>query len=487
VKKNSNPGKYCLRDDLPKYLMNITPIIKSIRDIMRKDSGVDGDAQRISQLVWMLFLKIFSDKEVTWRTEIDKYESPIPKQLSWINWADDEELDGTNLISFINDELFPTLKRLNSESAQAKIVKSVFEDTYNFMKNGGLFKQVVTEINKIDFSGNENNHIFNEIYESILKELQSAGASGEYYTPRAITKFMAEILKPKSTDVILDPACGTGGFLTCAIDFIKKNEDSLNPLSYQSNIIGVEKKPLPHLLGTTNLMLYGLSEPALYRDNYLAKPYESWTDDQKVDIVLSNPPFGGIEEDGTEKNFPVEYRTKETADLFLILILNLLKENGRAAVVLPDNFLFGEGVRTRIKEQLLTECDLHTILRMPKGVFSPYTNVKTNILFFEKGKMTTDVWYFEHPLPKGQKSYSKSRPINFEEFELEISWWNNRKETDYAWKVPISDIKRRNYNLDISSPYYSEETVFTSNELRERLEKSVKKSQELLQSLKLEF
>lgn len=454
---------------------------------MRKDSGVDGDAQRISQLVWMLFLKIFSDKEVVWAAEIPNYESPLPAKFSWRNWADDSNLDGVELISFINDQLFPSLKQLDLNNPQGKIVRSVFEDTYNFMKNGGLFKQIVTEINKIDFSGEKNHHVFNDIYESILKELQSAGASGEYYTPRAITKFMAEVVKPKATDRILDPACGTCGFLTCAIDAIKKNSPDINPLTFQSNIIGIEKKPLPHLLGTTNLMLHGFSEPALRRDNYLARPYNSWTEDDRVNIVLSNPPFGGIEEDGTEKNFPSEYRTKETADLFLLLIINLLKKDGQAAVVLPDNFLFGEGVRTRIKEQLISECNLHTILRMPKGVFSPYTSVKTNILFFQKGSPTSEIWYFEHPLPEGQKTYSKSKPISYEEFDLEFEWWNNRKETDFAWKVPLSDIKRRNYNLDISSPYYSEEIILTSDELRDRLEKSVKKSQDLLQSLKLEF
>lgn len=467
--------------------MNITNIVKSIRDIMRKDSGVDGDAQRISQLVWMLFLKIFSDKEEEWRKEIKNYISPIPEIYKWTNWAHNEELDGLELITFINDDLFPTFKKLDSESnTQAKIVKSVFEDTYNFMKNGGLVRQIINEIDKIDFKNSKDHHIFNEIYESILKELQSAGSSGEYYTPRAITQFMVDSIRPNASDTILDPACGTGGFLTSAIKKILEldlKKISLN----QTKILGVEKKPLPHLLCTTNLMLHGFNEPAIIRDNFLSRPYEDWSDKDEVDVVLSNPPFGGIEEDGTEKNFPLDYRTKETADLFIVLIIRLLKTNGRAAVVLPDNFLFGEGVRIRIKEKLLAECNLHTIVRLPKGVFSPYTTVKTNLLFFEKGKPTEEVWYFEHPFPDGQKSYSKSRPIKIEEFDLEKEWWNNRVETDYAWKVPIADIRKRNFNLDISSPYYSEEQLLSSSELRDRLEKSLMKSQDLFTSLKLEF
>lgn len=467
--------------------MNITSIIRSIRDIMRKDSGVDGDAQRISQLVWMLFLKIFSDKEELWKTENKNYKSPIENKYKWSNWTHNSEMDSAELVTFLNDDLFPNFKRLDVEvNKQAKIVRSVFEDTYNFMKNGGLIKQVINEIDKIDFKKAENQHIFNEIYESILKELQSAGASGEYYTPRAITQFMVDCISPKANEKILDPACGTGGFLTSAIRRIKDTSDN-NLFLHQSNLIGVEKKPLPHLLCTTNLMLHGFNEPAILRDNFLSRPYDEWSQNDLVDVILSNPPFGGIEEDGTEKNFPLDYRTKETADLFLVLIIRLLKNNGRAAVVLPDNFLFGEGVRTRIKEKLLAECNLHTIVRLPKGVFSPYTSVKTNLLFFEKGKPTKDIWYFEHPYPSGQKSYSKSRPIKIEEFELEKHWWNERTENDFAWKVPIADIKKRNFNLDISSPYYSEQHSLSSTELRERLEKSLKKSSELFASLKLEL
>jgi type I restriction enzyme M protein len=355
------------------------------------------------------------------------------------------------------------------------------------MKNGVLFRQIVNEINKINFTKINESHVFNDIYENILKELQSAGSSGEYYTPRAVTQFMVEMIDPKPGESILDPACGTGGFLTCSIDYIRsKSDNNSKNNSLQKDISGVEKKPLPHLLCTTNLMLHDFDLPSIKRGNLLSKPYSDWTLNDQVKICLSNPPFGGIEEDGTENNFPQIFKTKETADLFMALIIKMLKPDGRAAVILPDGFLFGEGVRTRIKEELLSTCNLHTIIRLPKGVFSPYTSIKTNLLFFEKGLPTKEIWYFEHPYPENQKNYSRSRPINFREFDLEKNWWNNRVENDFAWKVSIKDIKKRNYNLDISSPYFGEEDEkLTSDDLMQMLEKSIKRSQELLSSLKL--
>lgn len=473
-------------------MSNTSSIIRSIRDIMRKDTGVDGDAQRISQMVWMLFMKIFSNKEDEWKSSIKGYQSPIPKKLKWQNWATDEKgLTGDSLIEFINLKLFPSLKRLDaSTSDQARIVKSVFEDTYNYMKNGTLFRQVINEINKIDLNNTNESHVFNDIYESILKELQSAGSSGEYYTPRAITQFMVDVTAPQLGESILDPACGTGGFLTCSVDYVNKQiKNKIDKKILHKSIRGIEKKPLPHLLCTTNLMLHGFDLPNIRRDNLLSKPFDKWQNKDFVDIILSNPPFGGTEENGTEDNFPHEYRTKETADLFLILIVKLLKKNGRAAVVLPDGFLFGEGVRTRIKEELLATCNLHTIIRLPNGVFNPYTGIKTNLLFFEKGSPTKDVWYFEHPYPSGHKSYTKSRPITIDEFELEKKWWKKRKENDYAWKVSIADIKKRNYNLDISSPYFGEgdEVQLTRVEILQKLKNSFEKSQELLSLLNTKF
>ncbi len=450
--------------------MSITTNIKAIRDIMRKDTGVDGDAQRISQMVWMLFLKIFSDKEEEWEITIEDYESPLPDRFKWDAWAaDDEGLTGDQLMDFINNELFPALKELDMTiSPQAKIIRSVFEDTYNFMKNGTLFRQVINEVNKIDFNSSDR-HLFNDIYETILKELQSAGSSGEYYTPRAVTQFMVDITNPQLGETILDPACGTGGFLTCSIEHV--NEQVHTPEerdTFQKSIHGVEKKPLPHLLCTTNLMLHGFDLPAVRRDNLLSKPYSDWGAKDKIDIVLTNPPFGGVEEDGTETNFPQKFRTKETADLFLALIIRLLKDNGRCAVVLPDGTLFGEGVKTRIKEELLERCNLHTIVRLPNGVFNPYTGIKTNLLFFEKGTATKDIWYFEHPYPDGVKSYNKGKPIHIKEFDLEKAWWTDRENSTYskyAWKVSADEIKSRNYNLDVKNPHQESDDLASPEEI----------------------
>jgi type I restriction enzyme M protein len=435
--------------------MSVANNIKSIRDIMRKDAGVDGDAQRISQMVWMLFLKIFADKEQEWELVMDNYESPIPDEFKWQNWAaDDEGLTGDQLMEFINNRLFPALKELQSNfSPQARIIRSVFEDTYNYMKNGTLFRQVINKINEIDFNSSSESHVFNDIYETILRELQSAKSSGEFYTPRAVTQFMTDIIDPQLGETVLDPACGTGGFLTCSIDHVRKQVSTAKDREVlQSSIRGVEKKPFPHLLCTTNLMLHGFDLPSVTRGNFLNKAYSDWGANDRVDVILSNPPFGGEEPDGTETNFPKKFRTKETADLFLALIIRLLKLNGRAAVVLPDGTLFGEGVKTRIKEELMDKCNLHTIVRLPKNVFHP-VNIRTNLLFFEKGSPTKEVWYYEHPYPDGQKSYNKSKPINIKEFDAEKAWWNNREENKYAWKVSIEEIKERGYNLDIKNPY----------------------------------
>ena len=461
--------------------MTITTNIKAIRDIMRKDTGVDGDAQRISQMVWMLFMKIFADKEEEWEITLDDYESPIPEKLKWQNWAADEEgLTGDQLMDFINNELFPALKELDiTISLQAKIIRSVFEDTYNYMKNGTLFRQVINEINKIDFNNTQERHLFNDLYETILKELQSAGSSGEYYTPRAVTQFMVDMTNPQLGEKVLDPACGTGGFLTCSIEHVREQVNTPEEREiFQASITGIEKKPLPHLLCTTNLMLHGFDVPAVRRDNLLSKPYSDWGSKDKVDVVLSNPPFGGVEEDGTETNFPQKFRTKETADLFLALIVRLLKDGGRCAVVLPDGTLFGEGVKTRIKEELMERCNLHTIVRLPNGVFNPYTGIKTNVLFFEKGTPTKDVWYFEHPYPKGVKSYNKGKPIHIKEFDLEKDWWNKREDeafAKHAWKVSAQEIKDRGYNLDIKNPHQESDDLASPEELFKQYQKSTAK------------
>lgn len=465
--------------------MNITTIIRSIRNIMRKDEGVDGDAQRISQMVWMLFMKIFADKEEEWKISRKEYKSPIPVELKWQNWAADEDgLTGEELIEFINKELFPALKAIHpTDTDQSVIIKSVFNDTYNYMKSGNLFRQVVNEINKIDFSSkNKDIHVFNEIYESILKELQSAGSSGEFYTPRAVTQFMVEMVNPQIEESILDPACGTGGFLTCSLDHLsfQKGFDRAS-LKIQESIIGVEKKPLPHLLCTTNLILRGIEKPAVTRGNLLSMPYDSWNIKNQVNIVLSNPTFGGQEEDGMEKNFPKEFRTKETADLFLALIIKILKKNGRAAVVLPDSSLSGEGVKKRIKEELLSSCNLYTVVRLPGGIFNPYTSIKTNLLFFEKGKSTKEVWFYEMPYPTGVKNFNKSRGIEIEDFQKIKDWWIDRKENEYAWKVSISEIRDNGNNLDIKNKQtVVEESNESTQNILQSLRDSIKRSEKIL-------
>ncbi|MBR1368921.1 DNA methyltransferase [Methanocalculus chunghsingensis] len=438
--------------------MAVGTTIKTIQDIMRKDAGVDGDAQRISQLSWMLFLKIFDDKEMEYELFQKGYRSPMPDRLRWRSWAADPEgITGEALMKFIDDDLFPTLRDLSPDAGSngsAILLRRVFEDSYNYMKNGTLIRQVANKINEIDFNKTEDRHLFGEIYEKILKDLQSAGNAGEYYTPRAVTQFMVDQVDPKLGEQVLDPACGTGGFLACAIEHIRRSVKTVDDeVLLQKSIHGVEKKPMPHLLCVTNMMLHGIDVPIqIKHDNTLARPLKDYTVRDRVDVIVTNPPFGGVEEDGIETNFPASYQTRETADLFLVLIMHILKDGGRAAIVLPDGTLFGEGVKSRIKEKLLTECNLHTIIRLPNGVFAPYTSIKTNLLFFEKGKPTKEIWYYEHTYPEGYKSYSKTKPIRIEEFDAEKAWWTNRIENEHAWRVPVEQVIENGFNLDIKNP-----------------------------------
>ncbi|MFR2316993.1 MAG: N-6 DNA methylase [Clostridia bacterium] len=451
--------------------MSISNVVKSVQDIMRQDAGVDGDAQRISQLVWMIFLKVFDAKEEEWELEYDDYESIIPEELRWSSWAsDDEGITGDELLDFINNKLFKELKEMElgvDSDPRAFLVKAVFEDSYNYMKSGALIRQVVNKLNEIDFTASEDRHLFNDIYENILKDLQSAGNSGEFYTPRPVTQFIIDMLNPQLGEKVADFACGTGGFLTCAIEHLKKQQKSVDDIEVLGEtIIGVEKKPLPHLLATTNLILHDIDVPNIYHDNSLTKDIRDLKESDYVDVIAMNPPFGGTEEDSVLINFPNGFKTKETADLFMTLIMYRLSEKGRAGVVLPDGFLFGEGVKTNIKEKLLSEFNLHTIVRLPQGVFAPYTDINTNILFFNKGECTKEVWFFEHPLPEGYKKYTKTKPIKINEFELEKKWWNNRVENKYAWKISIDALKAKNYNLDTKNPYIEEvEEEYTLEEL----------------------
>ena len=477
--------------------MTVSNIIKSVRDIMRKDAGVDGDAQRVSQMVWMIFLKVFDAMEEEREAENEGYKSPLPEKIRWRNWAvNPEGITGDELLDFINNNLFKTLKslKLDEKSDQrGYIIKQVFEDAYNYMKNGILVRQVVNKINELDFTTAEDRHLFNDIYETILKELQSAGSAGEFYTPRPVTQFIVDMINPRLGDIVLDPACGTGGFLISTLNHLKKDIKTIEDQKIlEKTLRGIEKKPLPHLLCMTNLILHDIEVPNIRHDNSLSKPLISYTDKDKVNIVVTNPPFGGAEEEGIENNFPAEFRTRETADLFLVLIMKLLRDGGKCGIVLPDGFLFGEGVKTKIKEKLLTEFNLHTIVRLPNGVFSPYTGIRTNLLFFEKNsKGTKEVWYFEHPLPEGYKIYNKTKPVRHEEFQLEKEWWNDRgkeKFKQYAWKVSLANIQKKNYNLDINNPTKpEEEKELSKEEIIEKIEQNIKRTGEILKEIKGEW
>lgn len=394
-------------------MANVSNLVKTIQDIMRKDAGTYGDAQRLEQLGWMFFLKIFDDRETELEATRDDYKSPLPKHLRWRSWGkDDEGMTGEGLLDFINNTLLPKLKAINGSGGKiSALIRTAFEDANNYMKNGTLMRQVINKINGIDFNASDDRHMFGDIYEKLLKDLQSAGNAGEFYTPRAVTQFIVEQVNPRLGETILDPACGTGGFLVCAIEHLRKQaKTDKDERTIQECFSGIEKKHLPHILCMTNLMLHGIDVPSNVRhDNTLAKPLISWGPKERVNVIVTNPPFGGMEEDGIEANYPAEFRTRETADLFLVLLMRILKEGGRAGLVLPDGTLFGEGVKTRIKEALLRDCNLHTVVRLPNGVFSPYTGIRTNLLFFTKGPSTKEVWYYEHPYPSGAKSYNKTK------------------------------------------------------------------------------
>lgn len=434
--------------------MSIDTMIKRIQNIMRQDAGVDGDAQRISQLVWLLFLKVYDAKEQLWEFYEDNYHSVIPEDCRWSNWAVDEKdgkaLTGDELLEFVNNTLFPALKKIVVDQFMEKrqaIVKYVFEDANNYMKNGTLLRQVINILNEVDFTEYDKRHAFNDIYETVLRDLQSAGSAGEFYTPRPVTEFMVEVTAPRLGETIADFACGTGGFLTSVLNYWNISSPDDKELAQQT-LYGIEKKPLPYLLAITNMILHDIDAPNIAHDNSLARNVRDYKDNEKFNVILMNPPYGGTEEDGVKVNFPVALQSPETADLFLALILYRLKKHGRAAVVLPNGFLFGDDKgKVAIRQKLLEECNLHTIVRLPEGVFAPYTPIPTNLLFFEKTEPTREVWYFEHPLPEGYARYSKTRPLKKEEFEIEKAWWSHREENEHAWKVPIEQITKANYSL----------------------------------------
>ncbi|MDD2851583.1 MAG: N-6 DNA methylase [Desulfuromonadaceae bacterium] len=474
-------------------MKNIGSIIKRLQNTMRKDQGVSGDAQRIEQLGWMITLKILDDKDKELEILQEKYISPIPPAVQWRTWAADSEgMTGDELKEFIDQKLFPALNNLDISTGnkRALIIREIFEGTNNYMKNGTIIRQVLNELNQIDFNSSEDRHIFGDIYETILRDLQSAGNYGEFYTPRALTEFMTAIINPRLGEKVLDPACGTGGFLTCAIENIRKqdvkNVEDLQIL--QANIHGMEFKPLPFMLSVTNLILHDIEVPNVDYTDSLNREYTSIGAKDRVDVILANPPFGASVTDGVETNFPLNYRTTESADLFLLLMIRYLKDGGRAAIILPDGSLTGDGVKQRIRQHWLDSCNLHTIVRLPNSVFQPYAGVATSLLFFTKGEQTKEIWYWQHQLLDGVKSYSKTKPIQSSEFDTLKAWWGNREENGQAWRVSIDTLTANGFNLDSKNPHIKETChTHTSDELLELLHLSLQKSDDSLQTLRKEL
>ena len=457
---------------------------------MWKDPGVSGDAQRLEQLGWMITLKIIDDKEAELELLNDDYVSVIPSELQWRNWASDSEgITGDAMKDFIDSKLFPGLQNLDISDGnkRAILIRDIFAGTNNYMKNGTIIRQVVNKLNEIDFNASEDRHTFGDIYESLLRDLQSAGNYGEFYTPRAVTEIMTEIINPRLGEKVLDPACGTGGFLTSAIENIRKQDvHSVEDLkTLEETIRGQELKPLPFMLCVTNLILHDIEIPNIINGDSLNREYTSIVEKDRVDVILANPPFGASVSDGVETNYPAQFRTTESADLFLLLMIRYLRDGGRAAIVLPDGSLTGDGVKQRIRQEFLEQCNVHTIVRLPNSVFQPYASVATNLLFFTKGEPTKEIFYWEHKLPEGQKSYSKTKPIQKKEFDSLKAWWNNRLENEQAWKVGIDILKNNGYNLDIKNPFVKdEEIVYSTSQILQMLGDSFAKSESLLNELK---
>lgn len=475
--------------------MTIQNLVKRIQDIMRQDAGVDGDAQRISQLVWLLFLKVYDAKEEEWEFMDDNYESIIPEELKWRSWAPDNKdgkaLTGGALLDFVNNKIFPTLKDLEVDEytpQRAAIVKTVFEDAYNYMRDGVLLRQIINILNEVDFNDYQERHAFNDVYETFLKSLQSAGSSGEFYTSRVLTDFIIEMLNPKIGEVVADYAAGTGGFLTSALEHLRLQEETPEDReNINKSIIGIEKKGLPYMLAMTNLILHDVDEPGIKRGNSLTDNVREVSDKDKVDIFAMNPPYGGVEGPGIQANFPSDMQTKETADLFIAMMMYHLKKNGRAGVILPDGFLFGtDGAKINIKKKLLKEFNLHTIVRLPSGVFAPYTSIKTNILFFENKGTTEKIDFYEIPLPDGLKNgFTKTRPFMKKHIEEARNWYLSRdNEDDNAYSVNMEEIEKRNFNIDIRNPLnIKDEEAFSLDELMEDLKGKALEIESLLEEL----
>ena len=455
-------------------MSNLSNFVKRIRDIMRNDAGINGDAQRIEQIAWMLFLKVYDAKEQDWNMDEDDYQSIIPEDCRWSSWAVDDKsgnaLTGDRLMNFINNTLFPTLKDLNvtpDTPIKKSIVKTTFEDANNYMKDGVLLRQVINIIDELDLSDYGESHAFGDIYESILRELQSAGSAGEFYTPRAVTDFMAKMIQPKIGERMADFACGTGGFITSWLKelapSIKTTDDQAE---YDNSIYGIEKKQFPYMLCITNILLHGLDIPQIYHNNSLLRDVLDYTEDDQFDVILMNPPYGGNEKADIKNHFPSDLASSETADLFMTVVLYRLRETGRAAVIIPDGFLFGtDNAKVAIKKKLLSEFNLHTVIRMPSSVFSPYTSITTNILFFDRTKPTAETWFYRLDIPEGYKHFSKTKPMKLEHFNPVVEWWNDRQEINIdgfnkAKKYTIQQLSvELGYNLDQCSYPHEEEEI----------------------------
>lgn len=487
--------------------MSLNGFVKTIQNIMRVDNGINGDAQRIEQMTWLLFLKVYDTKEEDWEFHNPNYVSIIPEELRWRNWAvdnkDGESMTGEELLDFVNNKLFPTLKNLQitrDTPIKQAIVKAVFEDSNQYMKDGIQLRKVINVIDGINFDDHKEKHAFGEIYETVLKDLQSAGNAGEFYTPRAVTDFMVQMIKPKLGEKIADFACGTGGFLTSALKELEKQvKTAEDKRLYDESVFGIEKKPLPYLLAITNMLIHDIDSPQIIHGNSLERNVREYKDHEKFDVILMNPPYGGTENEIVKSNFPADLRSSETADLFMSVIMYRLKKNGRAAVIIPDGFLFGtDGAKTELKKKLLNEFNLHTIIRLPKSVFAPYTPITTNILFFDNGSKTDKVWFYRVDLPEGYKAFSKTRPMQIEHFQDTISWWDNRVEikdidtdTFKAKSYTVEELVNRDFDFDLCGyPTFEEEVLSPEETIRQfherrnalnaKIDKRIKQIEELL-------
>ena len=453
--------------------------VKRLRDIMRNDAGINGDAQRIEQIAWLLFLKVYDTKEEDWEFDDDTYESIIPEDCRWRNWAVDDgkgtALTGDDLLNFVNNTLFPVLKGIEVSKTtpiNKAIVKTTFEDTNNYMKDGVLLRQVVNVIDELKLDDHEESHAFGDIYESILKELQSAGSAGEFYTPRAVTDFMAQMIKPVIGEKMADFACGTGGFIISWLKALEPQKKTIEDReAFDTSVYGIEKKQFPYMLCVTNLLLHDIDTPRIYHENSLLKDVLDYTEEEQFDVVLMNPPYGGSEKTEVKNHFPSDLASSETADLFMSVIMYRLKQNGRAAVILPDGFLFGtDNAKVAIKKKLLGEFNLHTVIRMPHSVFAPYTSITTNILFFDRTGSTKETWFYRLDMPDGYKNFSKTKPMKLEHFAPVMEWWSDPQEItidgfDKAKKYTAKEIAERNYNIDLCGFPHEEEEILPPKEL----------------------